>query len=80
MLTEATRRPADEENTIKLTVQPGFPIIFTGSPKITGHHEQQHVHTPMRVTILTESPQGLVYDPISGLCRDREAAVAITTF
>lgn len=80
MPTETTRRPADEENAIELTIQPGFPIIFTGSPKFPGHHEQQHLHARMRVTIPTETPTGLIYDPISRLRGDREAAVAFTNF
>lgn len=76
--TERTRHPSDGEDPIELTVQPHFPPIFTGSPKVPAHHEQQQAHARMRITIPTETPQGLYYDPISRLRGDREAMVHTT--
>lgn len=76
--TEKTRRPSDEEPPVELTIQPQFPAIFTGSPKVAGHHEQQQAHARIRIAIPTETPRGLVYDPISRLRGDREAVLATT--
>lgn len=74
--TETVRLPSHEEERIELAVQPNFPTIFTGSPKIAQHHERQQEHARMRQVIPTETPNGTVYEPISRLRGDR---VAVTT-